>query len=158
MYKRQRYPSLTSTILDLPNVLTVAKEYIAKHDLDDRIDTVVGNFLEPGMPSGYDLASFITPLQGYMPEQVVEALRNARKCLEPGGTLLVIDYMLNDAKTGPTDPAFVNLFGIRKGRFLNRVNTGAEWSSFLLEAGYVDPQPGWFTPHQLGLVTARRPD
>jgi hypothetical protein len=38
---------------------------------------------------------------------------------------------------------------------MNRVNTGSEWSSFLLEAGFVDPEVRWFTPHQLGPVTAR---
>ena len=77
--------------------------------------------------------------------------------LEPGGTVLVVDYMLRDDKTGPLDPAFVNLFGIREGRYLGRVNTGAEWCEFMAEAGYVDAQAGWFTPHQLGLITARKP-
>lgn len=153
----ERYPQLTSVIVDLKNVLPVAQEYIDKHDLSDRISTIEGNFFEPGMPDGFDLASFITPLQGYMPDKVIAALRNARDSLAPGGTILVIDYMLNEAKTGPIDPAYVNLFGIRNGQYLNRVNTGAEWRSFLLEAGYKAPSVGWFTPHQLGMVTATKP-
>ena len=86
-----------------------------------------------------------------------EALAKAKDSLEPGGTVLVVDYMLRDDKTGPLDPAFVNLFGIREGRYLGRVNTGAEWCEFMAEAGYVDAQAGWFTPHQLGLITARKP-
>ncbi|MEM7250046.1 MAG: methyltransferase [Pseudomonadota bacterium] len=153
----ERYPELTSVILDLPNVLPVTHEYVEQHGLGDRIATAVGNFFEPGMPTGFDLASFITPLQGYMPDRVIAALSNARNSLNPGGTILVIDYMLTDEKDGPTDPAFVNLFGIRNGQYLNRVNTGAEWSTFLESAGYVDPKVSWFTPHQLGLVTARKP-
>lgn len=153
----EKFPKLTSTILDLPNVLTVTKEYIEKHGMTGRIDTTTGNFLEPGMPTGYDLVSFITPLQGYMPEQVIEALTNARGCLEPGGKIIVIDYMLNESKTGPTDPAFVNLFGIRKGRYLNRVNTGSEWVGFLEAAGFTDAHYDWFTPHQLGRITATNP-
>jgi len=40
---------------------------------------------------------------------------------------------------------------------LGRVNTGAEWSEFLDEAGFVDADYRWFTPHQLGLITARKP-
>ena len=153
----EKFPELTSTVLDLPNVLTVTREYVAKHGLTDRIDTVTGDFFEPGMPTGYDLVSFITPLQGYMPDRVIAALRNARDSLDSGGTILIIDYMLNEAKSGPTDPAFVNLFGVRKGRYINRVNTGSEWCDFLAKAGFVDAKAGWFTPHQLGMVTARKP-
>ena len=81
----------------------------------------------------------------------------AREALEPGGTILVVDYMLKDEKTGPLDPAFVNLFGIREGRYLGRVNTGAEWCKFLADAGFVDAEASWFTPHQLGMITARNP-
>jgi 3-hydroxy-5-methyl-1-naphthoate 3-O-methyltransferase len=153
----ERNPELTSTVLDLPNVLTVTREYVAEHGLAERIDTAEGNFLEPGMPTDYDLVSFITPLQGYMPDKVIAALRNAWDSLESGGTILIIDYMLNEAKSGPIDPAFVNLFGVRKGHYINRVNTGSEWCSFLVEAGYENPEVRWFTPHQLGLVTARKP-
>jgi len=153
----ERYPELESVVMDLDMVLPVTMEYVRKHGLEGRISTVAGNFLEPGIPGGFDLVSFITPLQGYMPEKVILALRNAREALVPGGTILIIDYMLNEEKNGPLDPAYVNLFGICKGEYLNRVNTGSEWARFLTEAGYVDAEPGWFTPHQLGLVTARRP-
>ncbi len=153
----ERHRGVRVTVLDQPNVIAVAREYIEKHGLTDRIDTTPGDFFGAPYPTGYDLASYITPLQGYMPDKVIAALSKAREALEPGGTILVLDYMLKDDKTGPLDPAFVNLFGIRQGRYLGRVNTGAEWADFLREAGYVDPEYRWFTPHQLGLVTARKP-
>ena len=154
----ERYSELQTVVVDLPEVLPITREYVAKHGLEERISTAEGDFLEPGLPAGFDLASFITPLQGYMPDKVITALRNARTSLEPGGTILIIDYMLNDAKSGPLDPAYVNLFGIRQGQYLNRVNTGEEWRSFLETAGYRDVEVSWFTPHQLGLVTAIRAD
>lgn len=152
----ERYSHLSSVVLDLASVLPITEEYVAKHGLQDRITTAEGDFLEGGLPGGFDLASFITPLQGYMPDQVITALRNARESLVPGGTILIIDYMLNEEKTGPLDPAYVNLFGIRNGQYLNRVNTGSEWSSFLETAGYQNAEVSWFTAHQLGLVTAVR--
>lgn len=153
----ERYPALQSVVMDLKNVLPITVEFVRRHGLENRISTLKGNFLEPGLPGGFDLVSFITPLQGYMPDKVILALKHARDALVPGGTILIIDYMLNEEKTGPIDPAYVNLFGIRSGQYLNRVNTGAEWAAFLTEAGYEDPQRGWFTPHQLGLVTACNP-
>ena len=63
---------------------------------------------------------------------------------------------MDTEKPGPLDPAFVNLAEVRHGRYLGRVNTGAEWRDFLAEAGYTGAVSGWFTPHQLGLITARK--
>jgi hypothetical protein len=153
----ERNPALRVTIMDQPNVVVIAQEFIAKYELGARIDTTVGNFLETPFPGGHDLASYITPLQGYMPDEIISVLRRSLDALKPGGEMLIIDYMLEDDKTGPLDPAFVNLAGVRRGRYLGRVNTGAEWCQFLAEAGYVDASARWFTPHQLGLITARKP-
>jgi SAM-dependent methyltransferase len=153
----ERHEGFTVTVLDQPNVIIIAQEFIGKHDLNDRIETTPGDFFGAPYPTGYDLATYITPLQGYMPDKVIAALAEAFDALEPGGTILIVDYMLKDDKTGPLDPAFVNLFGIRGGRYLGRVNTGAEWCDFLAEAGFVDAEASWFTPHQLGMITARKP-
>lgn len=153
----ERHKGFNVMVLDQPNVIAVAREFIEKHGLTDRVDTTPGEFFGPDYPTGYDLASYITPLQGYMPDKVIAALAKAKDALAPGGTVLVVDYMLKDDKTGPLDPAFVNLFGVREGRYLGRVNTGAEWCQFMAEAGFVDAEYRWFTPHQLGLITARRP-
>jgi hypothetical protein len=153
----ERNPDLRVTIMDQPNVIVVAQEFIAKHGLDARIDTMAGNFLETPFPGGHDLASYITPLQGYMPDEIIAVLRRSLDALKPGGEMLILDYMLKDDKTGPLDPAFVNLAGVRRGRYLGRVNTGAEWCDFLAEAGYVNAVSRWFTPHQLGLITAQKP-
>jgi SAM-dependent methyltransferase len=134
----ERHDGFTVTVLDQPNVIAIAREFIAKHELADRIDVTPGDFFGAPYPTGFDLATYITPLQGYMPDKVIAALAKAREALEPGGTILVVDYMLKDEKTGPLDPAFVNLFGIREGRYLGRVNTGAEWT------------PGLSTPRRPG--------
>ena len=153
----ERNPKLRVTVMDQPNVIVVAQEFIAKHGLQDRIDTMAGNFLETPFPGGHDLASYITPLQGYMPDEIIAVLARSQEALKPGGELLILDYMLKDDKTGPLDPAFVNLAGVRRGRYVGRVNTGAEWCEFLTKAGYVNPAARWFTPHQLGLITAQKP-
>ena len=153
----ERNAGLQVTIMDQPNVIVIAQEFIAKHGLEARIDTMAGDFLETPFPGGHDLASYITPLQGYMPDEIIAVLRRTQQALKPGGEMLIIDYMLEDDKTGPLDPAFVNLAGVRRGRYLGRVNTGAEWCDFLGQAGYVNAMSRWFTPHQLGLITAQKP-
>ena len=75
-------------MLDQVNVNPVIREMIAKHDLEDRIQAEVGDFRLPeDYPTGYDLISFITPLQGYMPDEIQLFLGYAVDALEPGGEI-----------------------------------------------------------------------
>lgn len=152
----ERHPGLRTIVMDQPNVIKVTKEFVAKHGLEDRIDIRPGDFLETDYPKGCDLISFITPLQGYMPDQVIDILKRTYDALEPGGTGMVIDYMLNDNKTGPLDPALMNLGGVTHGRFMGRVNSGAEFTSYFEAAGFVDIEVSWLLEHQLGRVTGKK--
>jgi SAM-dependent methyltransferase len=148
----ERNPALKVTILDQPNVTVVAREFVAKHGLRERIDTMDGNFFDVAFPEDCDLISYITPLQSYVPDEVIRVLKKSHEALLPGGTCLVMDYMLNDDKDGPLDPAFLNLAGIRKGHYTGRVQSGPEYKEFFEEAGFVDVETDWLTRHQLGFV------
>jgi len=152
----ERYPDLRTVVMDQANVIPVTREFIAKHNLEDRIQTRAGNFLEPDYPRGFDLISFITPLQGYMPDDLSKIFTYTCQALEPGGTILIIDYMLNEDKSGPLDPALMNLQMIKGGHYTGRVNTGSEFEVFLTHAGFGDTDYWWLMPHQLGVITARK--
>ena len=154
----ERYPKLESLVLDQENVIPVTREFIAKHGLEDRVKARVGDFRnrDDYLP-GFDLISFITPLQGYMPDEVRRFFTYAFEALEPGGEILVIDYMLEDDKAGPLDPALINLSQVVDGHCTGRVNSGAEFSDFLRAAGFEGVDVQWLLAHQLGLVTARKP-
>ena len=97
------------------------------------------------------------PLQGYMPDEVIRVLERTYAALEPGGTCLVVDYMLNDEKTGPLDPAITNLGGVRHGRFIGRVNSGAEFRDYFTRAGFEDIDIWWLMEHQLSVVSGKKP-
>ena len=154
----ERNPDLKVTILDFPNVTTVSRDFIAKHDLGDRIGTMNGNFFDVPFPDDCDLVSFITPLQGYVPDEVIRVLKKSCDALLPGGTCLVMDYMLNDDKNGPLDPGFLNLGGVRKGHYIGRVQSGSEFKAFFEEAGFVDTGAEWLMRHQLGFIYGTKPE
>ncbi len=153
----ERNPDLKVTILDFPNVTQISREFIAKHDLTDRIGTMNGNFFDVPFPEDCDLISYITPLQSYVPEEVIRVLKKSYDALLPGGSCLVMDYMLNDDKNGPLDPAFLNLAGVRNGHYTGRVQSGPEFIEFFEEAGFVDVQVDWLMTHQLGFVCGTKP-
>ncbi len=148
----ERNPGLRVTVLDFPNVTAVTREFVARHTLQDRIDTLDGNFFSTPFPTDCDLISFITPLQSYAPDEVIGVLRKAHDALLPGGTCLVLDYMLDDDKSGPLDPAFLNLSGVHRGHYTGRVQSGEEYRDFFARAGFQDTQSRWLMRHQLGFV------
>ncbi len=122
----ERYPNLKSVVLDQANVIPVTKEFIAKHNLEDRIQVREGNFLEQDYPKGFDLISFITPLQSYMPDDLNKIFTYTFQALEPGGTILIIDYMLKEDV--PVQP--LRLRGTKKNRSRNLSNPKFQASNF----------------------------
>ncbi|MCK4722549.1 MAG: hypothetical protein KAT75_04555, partial [Dehalococcoidia bacterium] len=143
-------------VFDHPYICAVAEEFIAQAGLSDRIQTHSGNFFETDYPRGADLISYITPLPVYERDDVQWLLNKAVNALEPGGTILVVEYMLNNDKTGPPDSVFRHLMGLAPGR-KGRVNAGAEFCEFLKKAGCVDMEVTEFIPGSLGRVTGRKP-
>jgi len=152
----QKHPGLRTIVFDHPYVCNVAEEFISKAGLSDRIKTHPGNFFETDYPGGADLISYITPLQVYERDDVQWLISKAVDALVPGGTMLVVEYMLNDDKTGPPDSVFRHLMGLAPGRE-GRVNTGDEFRQFLENAGCTDIEVAEFIPGSLGRITGRKP-
>ena len=74
----ERHDGIQVTVKDHPNVVPVATEFIAKHNLQDRITAQPGDFLKAADYGGdYDLISFITPLHWYLRDDVIKTLRHA---------------------------------------------------------------------------------
>jgi len=151
-----RHPNLRAIVFDHPYICAVADEFIAQAGLSDRIKTQPGNFFETDYPKGADLISYITPLQVYEKDDVQWLINKAVNALEPGGTILIVEYMLNDDKTGPLDSVFRHLMGLAPGRE-GCVNTGAEFCEYLRKAGCVDMKVTEFVPGSLGRITGRKP-
>ncbi len=154
----ERHPDLRVTVRDHPNVVPVAKDFIAKHDLQDRIEAQPGDFLKPEDYAGdHDLISYITPLHWYLRDDVIATLRHAHAALPSGGGILIVGYMLNDERSGPVDPAFYHLQAIREGHYTGHVPSGPEYVSYLEAAGFTEARYEWLLPNRLGQIEARKP-
>jgi 8-O-methyltransferase len=136
----------------------VAEEFIEQAGLCDRVTTVAGDFFDSEFPRGADLVSFITPLQGYGPEDVQFLINKAFDAIEPGGGILVLDYMMNEDRSGPMDSVFRHLGGIMSPTNPGYVNTAAEFTLYLSRAGFVDVETNeTFLPGSVGMVAGRKP-
>ena len=151
-----RHSDIQVIVLDFPNVVAVAEEFIANAGLSERIKTKAGNFVTDEFPKGADLISYITPLQSYEKDEVVFLLKKAFDAVQPGGSIIVIDYMMNNEKTGPLDPVFHHLSGAIQNS-PGRVNSEAEFCEYLAIAGFVDMEVSEFIPSVTSKIIARKP-
>lgn len=105
----QQYPNITAVVFDLPPVAVVAREYIAQHELTDRIDAVGGDFTKDAFPAGADVAIMASNLPQYSPELIALVVSKAYAALTPGGEMHLIGETLNPNRDGPVGPALWGL-------------------------------------------------
>lgn len=104
-----KYPEMQACVYDLPTTRAFAESIISRFGLRDRIDFQDGNFLEQGINGRYDIAWLSHILHGEGPEGCRRILDRAVKALEPGGMILVHEFVLDDEGPGPVFPALFSL-------------------------------------------------
>ncbi|TSA09507.1 MAG: methyltransferase domain-containing protein [Deltaproteobacteria bacterium] len=102
-------PRLKATVYDLPTTRPFAEKTIERFGLSDRIDFVNGDYLEEGVEGVYDVAWLSHILHGEGPEDAGRLIRKAVSVLEPGGMIIIHDFILNDTMDGPLFPALFSL-------------------------------------------------
>lgn len=105
----QANPQLTATVYDLASTRPFAEKTIRAFGLSDRIDFVAGDFISDDIPAGFDVAWLSHILHGEGPEGCAVILQRAVAALQPGGMLLVQEFILDDSMDGPLFPALFSL-------------------------------------------------
>jgi SAM-dependent methyltransferase len=130
-----RHPHLACDVFDLPEVVAIAREEIARAGLAGRVGTVAGDYFTDELGAGYDCVYLSNIIHSLGPDQIVALFAKARRALVPGGVLMVKDFYLDDSRTRPASAArfAVNmLVGTEAGRSY----TWAETQRLLAEAGF----------------------
>jgi len=129
-------PKAQATQIDWPNVNRIARNFVAKHGVEDRFKTVDGDFHTVDFGSQYDLAIYSNIAHQESPADNTAVFRKFRKALKPGGTLVISDFVLNDDRTATHQwtSAFHTVM-------LVQTKTGAVWKqadyrAWLTEAGF----------------------
>lgn len=115
----QTNPQLTATVYDLPSTRPFAEKTIGAFGLGDRITFAAGDFISDDVPSGFDVAWLSHILHGEGPEGCAVILQRAVAALQPGGMLLVQEFILDNTRDGPLFPALFSLnmlLGTPRGR------------------------------------------
>jgi len=92
-----KHPQLTCVSFDLPQVEPVARKQIAAAGLEDRIRTASGDFFEDPLPKA-DVITMGMILHDWNLEKKMHLIRSAYDALPPGGALVAIEALIDDAR------------------------------------------------------------
>ncbi|MGE0237008.1 MAG: methyltransferase [Methylocystis sp.] len=110
-----RAPDLQLTLFDLPAVAARAKGRLEEAGLLVRADIHGGDFLNDPLPQGADVVTLIRIVHDNDDASALKLLRNVRKALAPGATLLIIEGMSGVKGAEPLD-AYYGFYTLAMGR------------------------------------------
>ena len=128
-------PGVKSEILDLGDVIPLAKEYIRQAGLADRITTRAGDMLRDPLGENYDLILVSAICHMFSAEENRALYQRAYTALAPKGQLVVQDFILEPGKTAPRAAALFSLnmlVGTRAGSSYSE----PEFAAWLRSAGF----------------------
>ena len=131
-------PGLRAEIVDLPEVVKIARQHIAEAGLAERITTVEDDMQTVELESGrYDLVLLSAICHMYSPMDNLHLFRKAYDALAPNGRLVVSDFILEADKTSPRYAALFALnmlVGTRAGATYSE----PEYEAWMKDAGFAE--------------------
>lgn len=102
-------PQLKGTVFDLPTTKPFAQKTIRKFSLNKRIQFQPGDFTKDKIKGTYDAAWLSHILHGESPGSCQKLVKKAADALQPGGILMIHEFILDNSMSGPLFPALFSL-------------------------------------------------
>lgn len=130
---------LSATVFDLPTSREFFERSRAVWGLELPVRFEAGDYLHQAVPGRYDVAWLSHVLHGEGPEGCAVILKRAADALEPGGLLLIHDFILDEDRAGPLFAALFSL-NMLMGTAAGRSYTEGELQAMMGAAGAQDVQ------------------
>lgn len=132
-----RKPDLKTVIFDLPNVVPISRKIVEQEGFSGRIDYHAGDYTTDELPKGFDMVFLSAIIHSNSLETNRELIRKSFDALNPGGKIVIQDWIMNDNKTEPVQGAVFSinmLVGTEKGDCYSE----SEVKSWFKDAGFTD--------------------
>jgi demethylspheroidene O-methyltransferase len=150
----RRAPRLQLALFDLPAVVERARARLAAADLKGRSELHAGDFLHDKLPLDCDLISLLRVVQDLDDNDAMLLLRNVRRALPPGGTLLLAEPMAGAHRAPRAADAYFGFYLMAMGS--GRPRTSEALCDMLLQAGFTRAKSvNTGAPALTGLVLAK---
>jgi SAM-dependent methyltransferase len=153
----QAHPDLQATVVDLPATIPITWRHVEDAGMADRVRVQAADVVNGALPGPYDAAILRGLLIVLTPDQARRAVQNVSRGLEPGGTIFIVGWILDDSRVSPSEVVAYNL------HFINSLDEGqlyteGELRGWLAEAGFVDAERERVTRSDgTGFIVARKP-
>ena len=130
-------PEAKATLFDLPEVIPMAKEHIAKAGLTDQVEFVEGDFYTDDLPGGADFIWLSAIVHQNSRQQNQQLFSKLYTVLENGGKLVLRDVVMDESRTKPEGGALfaINMLVATEG---GGTYTFDEFRMDLLNAGFAN--------------------
>jgi len=130
----KKHPHLKCISFDLPPVEPIASKHIAAAGLEDRIQTASGDFFNDPLPRA-DMITMGMILHDWNLEKKMHLIRSAYDALPPGGALVAIEALIDDARRENVQGLMMSLnMLIEFGDAFDY--TGADFRKWCTEVGF----------------------
>lgn len=132
-------PDARAILLDLPDVVPLARARLEREGVLDRVALAAGDYLsdaEP-LPAGADVAWLSATTHQHSRDECRTLYRRVARALPPGGRLMIRDLLMDDTRTAPARGALfaVHMLGATEG---GGTWTLREYTEDLQSAGFED--------------------
>jgi SAM-dependent methyltransferase len=153
----QRNVALQATILDFPTVIDVARRYVDKAGLSDRISLLAGDARETEWPDKQDVVLMSYLLSAVDGRAIALLLQRAFAALRPGGRVVIHDFMLDEDRSGPSSSALFFLHYLAYTPDAISFTPG-ELTPIITAAGFDSIVQGVMIPEITMMIVARKPE
>jgi len=135
IYFARKNKNLNCAVYDLAKTTKIAEKIIKKYGMQKRIKTYAGDFLKNTLPNGFDAALLSSIVHIYNKKENAALFKKVFNCLNPGGKIIIKDYVADNDGTSPYYAAFfsINMLVATKG---GSVYTEKELTLWLKQAGF----------------------
>ncbi len=127
-------PELKAVIYDLPTTQKFAESTIQRFNLSERISFSAGDIIADDIGSGYDVVWISQLLHSEGPDGAAIMLKKAVQSLQPGGLVIVQEFILDDSHAAPPFPALFSL-NMLLGTPTGQSYSQGELTSMMAQAG-----------------------
>jgi predicted O-methyltransferase YrrM len=138
------YPDMQATVFDLPETLSVAREYLSRRGLGDRIALSEGNFLQDPLPPHHDVALLSNIVHSMDERENRRLISKVWEALDTGGLIVIKDFRLEEDRAYPSTGSLFAL-NMLLGTDGGRAYTTVELADWLVQAGFKEVATEEFT-------------
>ena len=127
-----RHQGPSGLVFDQPHVVAEAPALLNERGISDRIATQGGDFFE-SVPPGFDACILSHVIHDWEEDLAVKILENCRKAIQPGGKLLILEWILPEGDTPHVAKVVdINMMMLMGGE----ERTGKQYARLLEKSGF----------------------